>query len=265
MTCLALQTRGNGARPDGKGTRFGGTGSGFQSQPSHLLCSAVWVIYLRTCFCICNYDHTHQTSLFARDAVKYERQSSLQHSEAFKSQHCQRPVIQHFLINPTGFHLLRTSHSNLSLQLSPHPGRSPSEKKWIIVIIYRNDSNTQRTDRYEDNWVGKYKPHLLNLTLPLCSHKVTSWCWGRKVIQGRVGVLSGSQQGPEVRPRGWDQVSDHPLGRVLPKWKPNNDCVIHPGEISKTEPNARLSKHVKRVFSIDNGFQTGEGNQAVGF
>lgn len=127
MTCLAWQTGGNGARPDGKGTRFGGTGSGFQSQPSHLLCTAVCVIHLRTCFCICNYDHTHQTSLFARDAVKYKRQSSLQRSEAFKSQHCQRPVIQHFLINPTGFRLLRTPHSNLSN--CPHIQESPPVRK----------------------------------------------------------------------------------------------------------------------------------------
>ena len=61
----------------------------------------------------------------------------------------------------------------------------------------------------------------------------------KKVIQGRVGVLSGSQQDLEAWPWGWDQVSDRPLGHVLPKWKPNSDCVIHPGESSKTELNSQ--------------------------
>lgn len=258
--CLALQIRGNGARPDGRGTKVWRYWLWIPvpTQPltvwcclSHLskdlLPMQIWS--LPTWKFVCK-----------RCLVKAQPQALSQGSESNLVQLFSETSHTAFSDKPCR---VPPAEDTTSQTVTPAVPTSKWEK-WII--IYRNDSNTQ-TDRYEDSH-RHANPYLLNLTLPLCSHcKVMPLVWReKKVIREGWVSYPGSQQRLEVRPWGWDRVSDCPLGRVLPKWKRNNDFAwFIRRDLQDRTKRQTVKEHVERVFSIDNGFQTGEGNQEVGF
>ena len=229
MTFLALQTRGNETAQSLELLAL---------QSHHFLCSIDWITCLRICFCSCDMWSYPPYMLFARDSVRDARQSSLQSTVAFRRRLLSETSCKAFSDEPHRVpHLLRNPHPNLSLQVSSNPGRSSSEENELVFFFYSSDYNTWRTDRYEDTRVERYKPyHELDSTL-VYSQSYLLRLRQKEGISGRMSVLPGSQQGPEVCPWDWDQGSHRSPGHVLSKRKANCDCVIHEGESSATELN----------------------------